>query len=157
MILGISLNSRIISFAVLKNLSLYEHDIKLFKERWSVEKMKRMIDCICQYMSDHAIESVSLLIPQHHHSNPETRLLIRKIKEYCKKRQVDICCYAAHELHTLHECTRQKKKALMQALSSLYPELSLAQKKELSNKKRYYFKLFEAVGATALYAQSHLY
>ena len=152
-ILGLSLNSRTIGMAVVSGGTLIDYKIKLLKERWSNQKLERIISCINLYIQEYAVEKVSLLLPHRHYTNPETKILLEKIKGHCRKAKLPICYYKAKDLHTLHEHTRAKKKALMQALSTLYPELSLAQKKELANKKRYYCKLFEAVGAATLHAR----
>lgn len=153
MILGISLNSRTLGMAVLDGQSLVDYQIRLFKEAWTTEKLGRIISCISSYRQEYPVQQVSLVVPANHHSSPEIKKLITQVKIHCKKRKLPLCCYKANALEALCEEARAKKKALMQALSLLYPELSLAQKKEQQNKKRYYSKLFEAVGVATLQAQ----
>jgi hypothetical protein len=153
MILGIALNSRTLGLALLKDEALIDYKVKLFKERWSPEKLTRFLSCIESHVKDHAVKEVALLHPTKHHHTSECRELIEQIKRFCRNNKLPVCSYKVHQLHTLCENARAKKKALMQALSLLYPELSLAQRKELRNRKRYYFKLFEAVGAALLHTR----
>jgi RNase H-fold protein (predicted Holliday junction resolvase) len=151
MILGISLNTRIIGMAILQKATLVEYHIKLFKEGWSTQKLEQLLTCIHKYANDYAIEHIACVTPLSHHQTPQTKQVIEKLKDTCEEKRLPLYFYSAEELCKLGEVSRAKKKALMQALCLLYPELTLAGKKELRNRKRYYAKLFEAVGVATLH------
>lgn len=154
MTLGISLNSRILGMAVIQNQILVDYRTRLFKDHWTPEKYKRILDGIIQCIEEQAITSVALVVPPRHYSNRETRALLAKIPLLCKRRKLPLTTFKVKDLYVLVQNDRAKKRALMQALALLFPELSIAQKKELANRKRYYTKLFEAVAAAALQQRS---
>lgn len=152
MILGISLNTRIVGMAILENTTLVEYQVKLFKEGWSAEKLERIIACIHRFANEYAVKNLACLTPFAHHQTPEIKQVIDQLKCSCKQKRFPIRFYTPQEICSLCEASRAKKRALMQALCLLYPELTLAEKRERRNRKRYYIKLFEAVGVATLLA-----
>jgi hypothetical protein len=153
MILGLSLNSRIVGMAVLDSQTLLDHGVRLFKERWSQEKLLRIVRCISLYCQDYSITSIALIQPPVHYRTPQMKELLNALKRHCRTLHLPLCCYKTEALHVFCGTERAKKKALMQELSLRHPELTHAQQKELQNKKKYYIKLFEAVGAATLHLQ----
>lgn len=153
MVLGISLNTRIVGLAALDDHLLVDYKVKLFKERWTNDKLERIINCVDSSILDYSVKSVALLLPPVHHRTPEARALLQRIKACCRKNKLIVNCYRPGDLHSFCSDKRAKKRALMQELSSRYPQLTFVQQKELKNKKRYYNKLFEAVGVATLLTQ----
>ncbi len=152
-VLGISANSRLLAMAIIKDRELYDFKIHLFKEKWSNEKLKRILAHITPCIEQHAIANIALTIPHAHYQNKETKKLITQIKTVCEKKNCSVTTYTPHSFHSLFEETRAKKKALMKSLVEKYPELLFPYRKELKNKRRYYHKLFEAVAAGTLLAR----
>lgn len=158
MILGISLSTRIVGMAILENTSLVEYQVKLFKEGWSLEKLERIIACLFTFANEYAVTRIACLTPYRHHQTPETMQVLQKLKQACRQKNLTITYYPAKALCRLSESSRAKKKALMHGLCLLYPELTIAEKRELRNRKRYYAKLFEAVGVATIHTmESSMY
>lgn len=150
MILGISANSRIVGMAILDGQVLLDYKIRLFKERWSTGKVQKIINSINAYCIDYPVKTIAHIIPHRYHRTPEIKELIEAIKAYCRANNLTLKTYSADKLFSFVGQQKAKKRALMQELSYQYPELSFVRQKELKNRKRYYNKLFEAVGAAML-------
>src|SRR5687768_4876133 len=123
MILGISVSTRVVSMAAIDCNTIIDYKVRLFKERWSALKCKRIIQCIATYSRNHTITTVALMLPQVHHRSLETRELIRKIKLHCKKNALSFHCFHLQDLHSFTNGHRAKKKALMRELCNRYPDL----------------------------------
>jgi RNase H-fold protein (predicted Holliday junction resolvase) len=154
-VLGISVNSRVIGLAIIRKGSLLDFKVQLYKEQWSDKKAIKIIISIHSCLQEHRITNVALATPYVHYTTTETKALISEIKNHCRKKKVAIRTYDPASLHSLCEATKAKKKALMRAMVTHYPELHAYYKKELGNKNRYYHKLFEAVGAATLLSNEH--
>lgn len=155
MVLGISLNSRIMGLAVLRDQSLEDYKVKLFKERWCKEKAQKMLNCLLQCIEEYQINRLALMLPEPQYSTSEIASLISQVKARSKSWKLQVACFEPKSLYSLIEPVRAKKRALMQELSTRHPELGFLAQKELKNKKRYYSKLFEAVAAATLLASRH--
>lgn len=149
-VLGISTNSRVLGIAILDKNVLLDFNVHYYKESWSGSKPYRILGCLNQYHKRYPISNIALAIPYEYYQNKETKALIKLITKYYSKKKILITCYRPEALHYLHQKKRAKKKAMMECLAGYYPELSLIHKKELRNKRRYYFKLFEAVAVARL-------
>lgn len=149
-VLGISANSRVVGVALIRKTMLLDCNVHYFKESWSPLKAKSILGCLTHYHKDHSITNIALAIPHAHYQNKETKALIKLIEEYCRKKEILLTAYQPKALHYLHQETKTKKKTMMKTLTELYPELVPIYRKELRNKRRYYFKLFEAVAVARL-------
>lgn len=154
-ILGISANSRVLGLAIVENNQLIDFKVQLYKERWSAVKANKMIASLHSSIQEHTIKSVAVTIPHAHYTTPATKALVTRIKAHCRKKKIRFSTCDPATLHCLCEASKAKKKALMSAMVSRYPELEILYKKELKNRNRYYHKLFEAVGAATLLANTH--
>lgn len=152
-VLGISANSRLLALAIIHDNELKDFNVHLFKERWSDQKVKRIIGQIKRCIKTHSITKIALTIPYAHYQNKETKKLIIQIKTFCDKKNCSVETYSPQAFHCLFEEARAKKKALMKSLVERYPELLFPYRKEITNKRRYYHKLFEAVAAGTLLAR----
>lgn len=152
-VLGISANSRLLALAIIQSDALADFHIHLFKERWSGQKVNRIIQHIKKPLHQYSITNIALTIPYAHYQNKETKTLITKIKAYCEAEGRTVTSFSPAEFQCFYEEARAKKKALMASLVEKYPELTFPYRKELRNKRRYYHKLFEAVAAGTLLAR----
>jgi len=93
-------------------------------------------------------------MPYVYHQTKEFKYLISQIREYFETKKIPVYTEMPEALYKLCPPEQKKgKKALMQALTLMYPQLSFCQYKELRNKNKYYMKLFEAVAAATLHDQ----
>lgn len=151
--LGISTNTRLIGLAIINpENSLVDYSIHLYKSSWSPSKANMIVtSCLEPCVSQYCIKKVVLSIPHAHHQTKEFKLLVTRIREYFKAKKIPVYEKEASALHCLYPPEQKKtKKALMQALTLQYPQLTLCYHKELRNKNRYYIKVFEAVAVAAL-------
>jgi hypothetical protein len=94
--------------------------------------------------------------PHEYHQTEAFKELIVRIKEYFEAQKIPVYEKPASALHCLYPSEQKKtKKALMQALTIQYPQLTLCYHKELRNKNKYYIKVFEAVAVAALHEQEN--
>ncbi len=149
-ILGISTNSRVVGIAILKDKVLLDFNVHYYKESWSGTKAYRIIGCLNQYHKRYLINNVAIAIPYEYYQNRETRALTKLIEKHYNKKKILVTPFSPEALHCIHQETKAKKKAMMECLTGYYPELLLIHRKELRNKRRYYFKLFEAVAVAHL-------
>jgi len=152
-VLGISLNSRIIGTAVIREQVLVDYSVKLFKQRWSIYKSQEILESVEKQINDYGITSIALTIPYEHYESEETKALIIRIKSYCQAQKINLLSYHPKTFHAFCPEAKAKKKGLMKYLVGRYPELGIPYKRELRNRQRYYHKLFEAVAAATLQVQ----
>jgi DNA polymerase elongation subunit (family B) len=152
-VLGISANSRILGIATIQGNQLLDFNVRLFKERWSSNKAQKIVSRLLPCIQQYSIKSIALAMPPAHYRNKETEILLRLINTFSRKQKVRITTYNPKAFSCFCLENKARKKALMDGLSNLYPELGFIQRKELRNKRRHYHKLFEAVAAGTLLAQ----
>ena len=156
--LGISTNTRLIGLAIINHHNaLEDYSIHLHKSSWSPSKANMIVTsslepCARQY----CINQVILSRPHEYHQTERYKQLVSHIKEYFDGKKIPVYEKPASAFHSLCPPEQKKtKKALMQALTLQYPQLTLCYHKELRNKKRYYIKVFEAVAVAALHEQEN--
>ncbi len=67
-------------------------------------------------------------------------------------RNIEVITYTPKDLHlSIPESKRKTPKAFIMKLIILFPELVPYYEKELRNKNKYYYKMFEAIGVATLY------
>jgi len=149
-ILGISTDSRVIGVAVLQKDVLLDFNVHYFQEAWSESKAYRILGCLNQYFKRYPVTHIAIAIPYEYYQNKETKALIKLIQKHSLKKNLELITFQPESIHYFHQDTKAKKKAMMEGLTILYPELLGIHKKELRNKRRYYIKLFEAVAVARL-------
>ncbi|MFP5041662.1 hypothetical protein [Parasediminibacterium sp. JCM 36343] len=152
-VLGISANSRVVGIAVIREGSLLDCNVHYYKEQWSETKAARILGCLKRYHRLHPITKAAIAIPHEHHQNKETKALIALIQGHCLQKGIPLSACQPEAFDYLHQKAKAKKKAMMLRLTEHYPELIPLHWKELRNKRRYYFKLFEAVAVARLLSQ----
>ena len=137
----------------MRDHELFDFQTRLFKDPWSTMKAMKMVVQFRTYLKSYNVTHVALAIPHLHYQNKETKELIVHIKTCCRLKRIPVSLYAPDAFTSLHSNARAKKKAMMRQLAEMYPELLPLYKKELKNKRRYFFKLFEAVAAVSILNQ----
>lgn len=153
-ILGLSINSRKISLAVLHANNLLDSRVRLFRGTWSLEKQTRMLDCIRLYIEGHQITGVAIALLKPHQSNPETNALYDLVKALCNQKNILVSTFHPSSLYSFCNAEKPSKHQMMEAIANCYPELIMLYRKETQNSSKYYYKLFEAVGVATLLARS---
>jgi len=153
-VLGISVSSRMVGLAIMRNEELVDFHARLYKERWGNLKANIIMANLRQCIKTHSITHIALAVPYAHYQSKEAKALHTRIKTFCKEKSLTLCTYQATAFHQLHPQRKAKKKALMQSLAEQYPELRYVYRREANNKNRYYHKLFEAVASALLCSRS---
>ena len=154
--LGISTNTRLIGLAIINHQnSLIDYSIHLHKSSWSPSKAKMIVtSCLEPCVGQYCINQVILSRPHEYHQTEAFKHLITCIRKYFEAKKIPVYEKPAEAIHSLYPPEQKKtKKALMQALTLQYPQLTLCYQKEVRNKNRYYIKVFEAVAMAALHTQ----
>ncbi len=149
-VLGVSANSRLLALAVVREGTLLDYRIHLFKEKWSDAKAARIIGKLSACVKEYSVTSIALTIPYDHHSTSSTDALHAAIEDYCNQAKIWLSPYPADAFDCFCPEAKAKKKALRRALTERYPELYHIHDKELKNKNKYYYKLFEAIAAATI-------
>ncbi len=152
-ILGLSLNTRNLGLAVVKLNHLVEYSSKLHKEKWTSQKRELILTSLGSCMEDYTIEKMALSIPHKRHQTAEFMELMRAIIAMAQMRNIEVITYTPKDLFlSIPDTKRKTKSSFMKQLVFLYPELQPYYEKEMQNKNKYYYKMFEAIGVATLYA-----
>ncbi len=153
--LGISAGTRLVGIAVVRNRQLIDWKILQFKERWSREKLKRMLNKFNQLYDYYRVSTLALKSADPFRSSPELNALIGSISLNARSKRVKVSQYS---LQDLKELSRTKKIRNVEILSEYiveqYPELRRVYLRERNNENRYYVKVFEAIAAAKLACDS---
>jgi len=151
-ILGLSFNTRNQGLAVVKSNLLVDYSSKLHKEKWTPQKRDMILTSLGSCIEDYNIERIALSIPSPRHRTKEFTEMMAGIIALAKVHQIEVTTYTRKDLFLFVPDSQKKtRKAFMQQMVLLYPELESYFLKELTNKNKYYYKMFEAIGAATLY------
>lgn len=151
-ILGLSVNTRMLGLAVISGNRLIDYHIQLRKEAWSPRKRELILTSLQPWCESYTITNVVLSIPYEKQTSSQTKELLESLNGYFSEKKIHLYTYPAKALYVL--CKEAKtKKEIMRTLALEYPELSFHYRKEVSNKNKYYVKLFEAVGVATIHSQ----
>jgi len=152
-VLGISLGTRFIGIAVLKDRELINWKVLSFQAKWSDEKLKVIVRSITQLVEKNVIDSVAVKIPDDIPISTGFMQLVSGINVLFERKKIEVYYYSLTDLKR-HYCKidTAKKGSLVEYMLERYPDLIREHMKELQNQKPYYDKIFEAVAA-ARYVQ----
>lgn len=149
---GISTNTRLLGLAVIKQNTLVDYSIRLNKLSWSPSKADMILASLEPCVRQYCIKKVILSIPHVYHQTENFKILLYQIRDYFEAKGIAVIAETPEALHPLYPPGQRKtKKVLMNELCRQFPQLTHCQKKELRNKNKYYYKVFEAVAVAALY------
>lgn len=149
--LGISTNTRLLATAIINGNSLVDYSIHLHKQSWSPSKANLILNSLEPCVRRYCIKSIVLSIPHAYHQTDAFKYLLKRICAYCKQNRITIWKESVASLHALCPTDQKKtKKALMETVAVIFPELQYFLFKEKRNKSKYYVKLFEAVAVAML-------
>lgn len=140
--IGISPGTRSVGFAIMKDGILIDWGVKLFKEEWSNEKLKKIIGVLDIYVNKYHVSTIA--IKQH----PPFRLsvglehLYDEIRDWAKNLNIKIREFTIEELKIF--CNNlTNKNSLIDYIYEKYPEV----KKTIERTKniKYHIKTIEAL------------
>ena len=150
-VLGISTNTRLVSVALISHHQLIDYFTNLHKASWSPAKADQIIASLEPCVRQYCIKSVVLSIPHAYHQTKEHKALIRALQTFFTKQHITVSTQTPAAFTPFYKEGKKKtKKVLMQEVVQLFPELHSCYTKEMRNKNKYYYKLFEAVAVATL-------
>src|ERR1017187_6601437 len=153
-ILGLSFNTRNLGLAVVKLNQLVDYSSKLHKEKWSSQKREMILTSLGSCIEAYNIQKIALSIPHPRHQTNEFTQLVTVIIAFAQMNHIGVVSYSPKDLLLFIPGSKRKNsKGFMKQLVLLYPELEPYYEKELKNRNKYYYKMFEAVGVEALYSR----
>ena len=153
-VLGLSLNTRMLGLAVISGNCLVDYLIRLRKEAWTPQKRESILASLQPCCVRYCIKRVALSMPYEKQTTKENKLLLQSVKRYFRKKKIILKAYHPKTIHMFceKEGPRTKREA-MRILAQKYPELLVPYQKEITNKNKYYIKLFEAVAVATIHAR----
>lgn len=153
-ILGISFSTRMQGLAVIRSNYLVDYSLKLNKDKWGPQKKDLFLSSLASCIKCHTISTICLSRPYPHQETREVKELYVLIRSLAYQQKIRLVEYTPKKLLLLcNETEKKTKKALMRSLCEIYPELVMQYEKEMSNRNKYYIKLFEAVAAATLFSK----
>ena len=144
--LGISIGTRTMGMAVLRDGALVDWRIKTFWKKWSTDKLEAIITVIHKQISRFEITSITLKKPVGSHCSGNIQRIVDRIQALSRERHIKLRECTIRDLKQRYTSDyRANKGILISALAVRYPELSTAYSKERSNRNPYHAKLFEAI------------
>jgi hypothetical protein len=153
-VLGVSFSSRLLGLSVMRSHHLVDYSMKLYKDRWTPAKCDQIRQALATYVTDYDISDIVLSIPPHHYQTEGFEKIHECINELAESMKIPLWEYSYKKLPTV--CIpkeKMDKNGFMRSLVYFYPELYKFYLKERRNKKKYYIKLFEAIGATLVHVR----
>ena len=153
-ILGISYSTRLIGLAVVSSNHLVDYSVKLYKEKWSPTKCDKIRQALQSCVEDYNIQEIVLSIPAYFSQIPAFGEINECINSFATECNIPISYQNRKMLLSLCiDEEKPNKKEFMRSLVFFYPELNKLFEREKRNKKRYYVKIFEAIGFALLQSQ----
>ena len=156
-VLGISIGTRRVGIAILKDNELVDWRVKTFKGQWCSYKLsaiQRWFEKVAEFYS---VDAIALKIPGLIESSPGLKDLIGYCRAQFNCKGINVAVFTIGDLKAQFlPQGRNNKKALLECITEKFPEVYLASRKEKSNRNPHYISMFEAIGAAHLLCQKQL-
>jgi hypothetical protein len=138
-----------VGLAVVESDSLIDHSMKVYKGRWEPQKLETILSSLASAVRDYNINHIVLSIaPAYTNQKPFLELWNEIVYRF---RMYPMPVYNL-PFRELQEFVGSKSRdTLMDLVVEKFPDLGFYAKIERRNKNKYYYKLFEAVGAVLAY------
>ncbi len=151
-VLGLSFSTRNLGLAVVRLDQLVDYYSKLHKEKWTLKKREMILTSLGSCIDSHTIRKINLSIPYLRHQTGEFMELLSEINELAQSKNIEVITYTPKDLfHFIPDSKKKTQKVFMNQLVLLYPELLPYYEKEMNNRTKYYYKMFEAIGVATIY------
>lgn len=151
-ILGLSVNTRMLGLAIISGSRLEDYHIQLRKDPWTPRKRESILTSLQTWCESYSITNIALLIPYEKQTSSQTKELLETLTRHFIEKKIRFSSYPPQTLYEFYKEAKTKKE-IMKTLAGQYPELSFHYRKEMSNKNKYYVKLFEAVGVATIHSE----
>lgn len=150
-IIGINPGTRYLGVAVFNDSDLRDWRIKVFQEKWSSEKIKKIKKIILGLIEDYEPNVLAIKKLHPSRSSKNLKLLTAWIRESCKRKGLRVLQFSIKELEDYFLPNEKlNKNNLTKKISLEYPELIHQINREKSNKNPYYIRMFESVALASI-------
>jgi len=150
-ILGINPGPKYLGISVFQGSELKDWRIKVFKGRWSNEKMDKVLEIISDYAFVFQVDIIALKKLHPSRSSDELFQLTTMIEEFAYKRGLEVHLFTIKDLErSFSPKKRINKSQLAEIVALEYPFLFHELAKEKISKNPYYIRMFEAVALGAV-------
>lgn len=145
-VLGISLGTRRLGIAIVRNDRLIHFQIQTFPGIWSDKKLRYILSAISGHVQRHTIGGIVVKIPDTLPTSKAFNQLIGSLNILSEDMRVKTRYYTLSDLKIAHAgAEKTSRKWLIESIVKQHPELLPEYHKEHRNKEAYYYKMFEAV------------
>lgn len=148
-ILGISLGTRCMGIALLRNDYLTDYRTKTFKETWSPIKLKRILRTLERIIIHEGVTELALKLPHPKRSSLLLTELQKGIRGLAESNEIGIQTFYIEDIKSLYQ-NQPNKMALAEYVCQKHPHLCTELRKEQEKSTGYYLKMFEAVAVAQL-------
>jgi len=143
-ILGVSLGTRIVGFAVMRNGELVNYRIKCFKERWTKAKRDTIVTYVKKLDEYYSITAVAIRACEPIRSSTRLNTLTENIKKELGNYNAKVFAYSMVTVKLGLGIPHANKKGLMEFIAEKYG-LRRIYLKEINNRHSYYERMFESI------------
>lgn len=155
-ILGLSLGTRHIGFAILKDNEIRDRRVKTFPDTWSELKLRVIQSTLKKIIQRHGISVIAIKATHPSRSSVGLNKVLQAIDAISHDSGIPVYSYPIEELERYYSRERHvNKEVLMDAVLAEYPEMIFEHTKEQSRKNPYYVRVFEAIAAARLCSQEN--
>lgn len=144
-VLGISLGTRIIGIAVIRDDRLLHWQVRKFKGAWSPKRTQQILVFISQFVRKHEIRLIAVKVPTHGYLSLGLVDLVAELGMYASIANLDMRSFRIHELKEFFAKKSLNRKEMMHSICERFPFLECTYYKEIENRKEYHSKMFEAI------------
>lgn len=145
--LGISLGSRSIGIALMRNGKLVDWQVKSFTDAMNEQKLHFIAGSLMKVVREHGVASVVLKLPLAYEVHINIVTLKKHLLKAFNAKDITVECCTLRDIKTALSKTVCNKQELATCMVALYPELRFVYLQEQKARNCYYLKLFEAVAA----------
>jgi len=143
-ILGISLGTRIIGFAVMRNGELVDYRIKCFKDRWTRTKRDSIVSYIEKLIDYYSVTAVAIKALAPIRSSARLNALTENVKKELGNHNARVFAYSMVTVKLALGIPHSNQRDLMEFIAERYG-LRRLYLKEINNRHDYYDRMFEAI------------
>lgn len=144
-IIGISIGTRSIGIALIRERQLLDWQVKSFKGKMNQQKLYMISGAVLNLMRKYNSTEVVFKMPDRSQVYENVALLKKHLTKSLMSHNVVIYFYSLTDIKTALGVSIYNKQKLLEWGAGTYKQLKVTYVKELKNKNSYYIKLFEAV------------
>jgi hypothetical protein len=147
-VLGISVSTRLVGFAVMKDKELIEYRTKVFGGTWNKEKHLNILAMFDMLYAYYNVTHLAIKTVHPSHSNKALNALTEQIVSSAQKEKISVEHYSLSDLK--NHLNLNKKQGVMGFVADKHLELQNEYQKECNSPNSYYIKMFEAIAVAEI-------